>query len=101
MKPTRRAADPKAGVQSLQQFEVLRNERRFEDEILGRIAWDRELGRKDQIHTLACEPLVSAMILSKFPRKSPTVELIWAKPIFMLATQVMRATVSSNRFREL
>ena len=43
----------------------------------------------------------AAMIFSKFPRKSPTVELIWAKPIFMLATQVMRAAASGNPFREL
>jgi hypothetical protein len=28
------------------------------------------------------------------------VELIWAKPIFMLATQVMRTAASGNPFRD-
>ncbi len=45
-------------VQFFQDLQVLRNEARLEEQVLGRITGDGELRRKDQLGTGGSEPLI-------------------------------------------
>ena len=82
-------ADPR--VELLEDFEILRNEPRFEDEILRRIAGDGEFRREDEFGAGARRVARRRRRSSQNCRfRSPTVGLIWAKPIFMPGTQIMR-----------